>query len=135
MASLVGSTEGEVIAKLGTPPNTTVPSLVFLEPGLHSAQEIEEHNRRLVAKVLYYDDVIVRINIKGVVTHVTEMKEIPRLVGKTIAEVMTILGEPVYFVSGTGGKEPVYMECWLDFDSQGIVRAARARGHAPETHP
>ena len=126
MDSLVGSTAEAVIAKLGTPLNTTVLSLAPLEPALHSAQEIEEYNRRLVAKVLCYDDVIVRINIKGVVTHVTERKEIPRLVGKTIAEVMTTLGEPVYFRSRMGGKEPVYMECWLDFDSQGIVRAARA---------
>ncbi|MCX6033530.1 MAG: hypothetical protein NTV38_00925, partial [Chloroflexi bacterium] len=89
MDSLVGSTAEAVIAKLGTPLNTTVLSLAPLEPALHSAQEIEEYNRRLVAKVLYYDDVIVRINIKGVVTHVTETNEIPRLAGKTIAEVIT----------------------------------------------
>jgi hypothetical protein len=123
--SLVGKSGKEVIARLGKPKHSMGPSLCTILPGTYSDEKMRKYRARTTRYALYYDDVIIRINLDDIVTHVTIRDKILSLVGRRVEDVAEVLGEPEGKLTVDAGHGPFYVEFHVTVNSDGLVTAVR----------
>jgi hypothetical protein len=126
--SLVGLSQKQVVARLGRPEGGITLSLPAVRPGTYSEEEMQLYRQATTLITMRYKDILLRLNMNGVVTHVTDRAALAPLVGKSMQEVVAVLGEPERYVTTIEGiRQPVYIECSVTLDSRGVVTSVKVR--------